>query len=392
MIARSLRAILGLLVGISGLVVLGASPAAGDELLPWIEVDSSQYREAVTLIAAAEQQLVDSAQVIGFTTRQLEELNLAESQLARSIPGIEKRRDAVAVELELVRAEITVLAREFYVLGDIGSARVIATLLDTQAGLRQRERLELFETLEAGRQQEATRLKNSLTDSNFALDAARDGLTVLRGRIVFNEQQQSEAVALEASATEALPGLRSERDLSRRVATVRGTDLQLVALDAYLQAASGSSPGCNLNWSLLAGIGRVESRHGRFGGRSVAAYGAVSPPIIGIPLDGTNNTREILDSDGGAYDGDAVYDRAVGPMQFIPTTWAVFAADGNGDGVADPQNIYDSAASAAKYLCRAGDLSDAGNRQRAVLSYNRSDSYVASVLSNMASYAALGLG
>ncbi len=391
MIRRSLLACLGLLLVGSALVGIGGSPAAGEELLPWIEVDSSRYREIVALIAEAERQLVESEQTISLTTRQLEELTLAESQLARSVPGIEERRDVISAELELVRADITVMAREFYVLGDVASARVIASLLDTEAGLRRRERLELFETLEAGRQRDANRLSNRLSDTVFALEAAQEGLVVLRGRIAANEEMRNNASQVQNAATEALPGLHSERDLSRRVATVRGTDLQLVALDAYIRAAARSPAGCNVNWSLLAGIGRIESRHGRFGGRSLAAYGSVSSPIIGIPLDGNNNTREILDSDGGRYDGDTVYDRAVGPMQFIPTTWTVFAVDGNGDGVADPQNIYDAAASAAKYLCRAGDLTDPGNRQRAVLSYNRSDSYVTAVLGYMNSYAALGL-
>ena len=41
-------------------------------------------------------------------------------------------------------------------------------------------------------------------------------------------------------------------------------------------------------------------------------------------------------------------------MQFIPSTWALYGADGNGDGVADPFNIFDAAAAAAHYLCRAG--------------------------------------
>jgi len=45
-------------------------------------------------------------------------------------------------------------------------------------------------------------------------------------------------------------------------------------------------------------------------------------------------TAVVVDSDGGALDGDARYDRATGPMQFLPGTWRSIGADGNGDGVA----------------------------------------------------------
>jgi hypothetical protein len=88
-------------------------------------------------------------------------------------------------------------------------------------------------------------------------------------------------------------------------------------------------------------------------GSVLLANGLSTPRIIGIPLNGVG-TELILDTDHGVLDGDRVYDRAVGPMQFIPSTWAQYATDGNGDGTADPFNIYDAAASAAKYLCDAG--------------------------------------
>ena len=134
-------------------------------------------------------------------------------------------------------------------------------------------------------------------------------------------------------------------------------------------------------WTLVAAIGRVESNHGRFGGATLLADGRSNPPIVGIPLDGRPGVALIGDTDGGQYDGDPVHDRAVGPMQFIPGTWALFATDGDHDGKSDPFDIDDAAAAAANYLCRAGgDLSTEAGQRNAVYSYNRSDSYVPLVL------------
>ena len=112
-------------------------------------------------------------------------------------------------------------------------------------------------------------------------------------------------------------------------------------------------PECGLRWTGLAGIGKVESGHGTYGGSRLSATGDTSQPIIGIPLDGSAGTAAIGDTDGGELDGDPTTDRAVGPMQFIPGSWRSLGRDGNGDGRADPSNIYDAALAAAGLLCRA---------------------------------------
>lgn len=164
-----------------------------------------------------------------------------------------------------------------------------------------------------------------------------------------------------------------------------GGEISRTALDAYFRAAAitnGSRPGCGIDWALIGAIGRVETNHATYRGTVLAPDGSTTPTIIGIPLDGSSGTARILDTDGGALDGDPVVDRAVGPMQFIPGTWRAFAADGNGDGVADPHNIYDSAVAAGNYLCSSagGPISDGANASRAVFAYNRSSSYNLQVL------------
>ncbi len=166
-----------------------------------------------------------------------------------------------------------------------------------------------------------------------------------------------------------------------------GTDATIPApvLAAYRDAASwaaGFAPSCHLPWTVLAGIGRVESNHGRDGGLRISAEGDISPAILGPVLDGTGGAAAIRDTDHGRYDHDTTWDRAVGPMQFIPSTWMSAGRDGNGDGVADPSNVFDATVSAAAYLCLAGggSLADPANLRRAVFSYNHSQAYVDAVL------------
>lgn len=160
-------------------------------------------------------------------------------------------------------------------------------------------------------------------------------------------------------------------------------DVPPLVLAAYRDAVRQRCPA--IPWSVLAGIGKVESDHGRFGRGRLQADGRVTPPIIGIPLDGTNGTAEIRDTDDGLFDGDVVYDRAVGPMQFIPGTWATHGVDASGDGLADPHNAIDAIHAAAGYLCAVGGDDPTGLR-RALWSYNRSWDYVDEVLDWAARY------
>jgi hypothetical protein len=172
-----------------------------------------------------------------------------------------------------------------------------------------------------------------------------------------------------------------------------------LALRAYRYGANwaaGFAPGCNLTWSILAGIGRIESNHGRHGGAATrfSPAGDVHPAILGPPLDGRAGSATIRDSDRGRLDNDLVWDRAVGPMQFLPSTWRSLGRDGNNDKVANPGNFFDSAVSAAAYLCLAhdGDLSDQQQLRQALYAYNHSWDYVDTVLGWAAFYGESGVG
>lgn len=167
-------------------------------------------------------------------------------------------------------------------------------------------------------------------------------------------------------------------------------NIPYAALAAYGNAAETmrqTRPECNLAWTTLAGIGHVETMHGRYGGSSLNDEGYALPPIIGVKLDGSPGFADVPDTDDGALDGDTEHDRAVGPMQFIPESWDKYARDANGDGRTDPNQIDDAAVAAARLLCEnGGDLSKAENWQQAVLAYNASQEYVMDVRDAAAAY------
>jgi membrane-bound lytic murein transglycosylase B len=165
-----------------------------------------------------------------------------------------------------------------------------------------------------------------------------------------------------------------------RISSTSGHDVPVAAKRAYVAAArtmERTRPGCGIEWWLLAGIGRVESDHGRYGGSKLGTDGVSRPMIRGIALNGVGPVAAIPDSDDGRLDGDKVWDRAVGPMQFIPTTWAGMGSpDGDGDGVSTPNDIDDAALAAAMYLCGSSSLRSESGMRAAVFRYNHSDYYV----------------
>ena len=160
-------------------------------------------------------------------------------------------------------------------------------------------------------------------------------------------------------------------------------------LRAYQRAAdriSRDTPSCGLRWEILAGIGRIESNHAR--GGQLNADGDTTTPIVGPVLNGVGPVAAIRDTDGGRWDGDSRWDRAVGPMQFIPGTWRAYGVDGSGNGEANPHNIWDATLSAGKYLCAGGaDLTTDAGLRSALLRYNRSTTYVANVINWINAYA-----
>ncbi len=122
---------------------------------------------------------------------------------------------------------------------------------------------------------------------------------------------------------------------------------------SYLQLFKASAaeycPG--LSWTVLAAIGQIES------------------------ADGTN--------DGPSTAG------ALGPMQFLPSTWKIWGIDGFGEtGTPDVMNPYDAVPSAARLLCADGAANGGQSLDDAIFDYNHADWYVREVLALAAEYAA----
>ncbi|GAB2725301.1 hypothetical protein GCM10027089_56590 [Nocardia thraciensis] len=155
-----------------------------------------------------------------------------------------------------------------------------------------------------------------------------------------------------------------------------------IAQAAYQNAErvlAQENPNCHMPWSVLAGIGQVESHHA-YG--KADAKGYPLDPIYGPVLDGSLGGNQVVHATDGELDGGmSSYTRAVGPMQFLPETWRKYAADGDSDGISDPQDLFDAALTAGKYLCSGNlDMNDLSQRSRAIMRYNNSMAYVANVM------------
>jgi membrane-bound lytic murein transglycosylase B len=360
-----------------------------------LPVDSSAYRAAV---AAWEKTLadIDAAQrTITASEATLAELTARRADLRTRLEAAQVSLTDALAELDYIERSIDYFAVSRYMGGgpaieaidlidsttpadDVYDKAVASQVADAQLDKRaaRRQTADRARTDAAARTSDLVAVGTSIVETQATLDAARAQLVDLQDSLPAREQ-----------------ALRDRR----MGALVSDTDITLVVLDAYVKAArriQADRPSCGIQWWMIAALGRIESRHGTIFGSLVRPDGRTSARIIGIALDGTNNTMKILDTDDGALDGDTVYDRAVGPLQFIPETWAVFRRDGNGDGTRDPHNIYDAALGTGAFLCaRSGTLrlDTTEGIRRAYLAYNRSTAYVDTAVANGATYSRLAL-
>ncbi len=361
----------------------GLPPVSPD--LASIPVDSralrrarAVYDDAADVLAADQARRVEIDRTVADTDAQLRR-----SQAERVAASASA--DSARARLRAVDEAIADLAISIYTTGG-PTARVDAALATAQPSINDADRRDVLasasmDVLLAERAAYQARLDEALDRIDTAAAAATE-LGDVRASLTAEHPAASDAELASAGpvATE-----RVAYEEARVLAQVEGVEFPLVALDAYYRAARSSAtddPRCGVRWWAIAGISRVEGHHGSYGGAALDKLGDTTKRIIGIPLDGTNQTQVVTDSDDGALDGDPVYDRAVGPMQFIPQTWLRFAADGNDDGVENPFNLYDATLAAARYLCRASrGLEDDPGLRAAYFSYNHSDAYVERVLS-----------
>jgi len=98
-----------------------------------------------------------------------------------------------------------------------------------------------------------------------------------------------------------------------------------------------------------------------------SAYGVPWPVLAAINKIETNDGRNLAVSTAGA----------MGWMQFMPSTWALYGLDASGDGLANPNDPKDAIFAAARYLAAAGAGHDV---RRAVFAYNHAGWYVDEVM------------
>ena len=385
MMTSHLRGAIALAIaGTTGLSL--AQPAHGATSAPTVQAATLPLNHAQPKTLAAARAQVDTLESSVAATRRVEAgarervvtLRARADTLAGQLNELGARERELAEQLRSARERLRRLAVASYENG--GSSSSVDYLLRAQspADLSRRRKLlssvgrvrnRAVKDYSAAQQSASEKLQRSVADLDH-VNAA--GATA--------QAEVEAATARIARLSTELDSARERRKLLLAVTPVAGTDIPGLFLDAYRAAATAMaklSPSCGLRWTALAGVGRIESNHGRSGEAALSVRGDISPPIIGVPLDGKNGNALVPDTDHGALDGDTVFDRAVGPMQVIPSTWRLVARDGNGDNIADPNNVFDAALTAATYLCRAapGGLDADAGLQAAFYSYNHSDSY-----------------
>ncbi len=396
-----------------------------DPVLDAVAVDETEdTRRADGRYVAAQQAEGDAT--LGFVAADRNRIDLitrsadADRTVAEAEGAVRAARDEVAAqEAELAARQQVAAARKAALVVEQDALRSVVSSVFTSEPSEDLAGFGTFEQMTVGRRRQDVRdrtvdIQSDIVDEHDRswrtargavaaqerrLDRAEAALTAREAELadatsrredlgVFLQQAQQDVqdrLTDLAAAGEARLDALVERRRARLLARVDGLDLTLVALDAYWRA-SGVAP-CAIPWWILAGVGKVETHHGTAHGSQVGADGLTSVRILGIALDGRPGVAAIGDSDGGLLDGDGTWDRAVGPMQFIPGTWRRWAGDGNGDGTADPHNLYDAAAAAANYLCFGRvDLADEAAARVALLSYNRSVPYGTKVLAEGRAY------
>jgi|GEM_PF-1632468 membrane-bound lytic murein transglycosylase B len=357
--SRLVAAALAVAVGSTSLTSGGAAAQSGSAAPPAPTSGSGSATGLANRITDLSTQLSQLEARVQTLNVRLVEAEQRVQQLSERATGT--RRDSSELVASTRRQALAA-----YVFAD--PAATAATLAAAVSGGDVNERawsLGLLRTAQAftmGRMSEADRLSGLADQDLVDAIAARDALVLEIGRVRPTVESARNDLKLAELALDAFV-------VRLGPSTIAG--MTTVAFEAYRRAADVTRlefPECGIRWELLAAIGKTESNHGA--GR-IDQTGNTTPPIIGIPIG--------PDTDGGALDLDAARDHAVGPMQFIPSTWRGSGADGNGDGLNDPNNIWDATLAAGRYLCRAAGSLTLNTRDglvKAILAYNPNQEYL----------------
>ncbi len=344
----------GLATGTPALAAAG--PAAADPL--------PTRADAAAGVQTAQQRLAAAEQKVRSATERAQ-------QLATSVVALQNQLNDAEQAVVVARAGARKAIREAY---DDASVDPTADLLASlnggdpdlasrlrarqlgDAAARARSLAGSVKRLTALRSQTAHKRTDAVKAAAAATGAAEAARRELAAAIETQQQVRSQAEL--AAQRKELEQLKA--DLAKTLAALRAASTSSasgysgIAITAanlptdlrslYMNAAK-TCPG--LPWSVLAGIGQVETGHGQ--NKNVSSAGAM------------------------------------GPMQFMPATWEVYGIDGDGDGVANILDQADAVFSAAKYLCASGG-GNSDTLYQAIYAYNHSDYYVQTVLAAAAQY------
>ncbi len=357
-----------------------------------MDLSGASWRGVVTRLDAALFTQVENDREVASSELLLAELFTEQAGMRAARRTARRRGDELETELDVVEQTLRTRALQLYVhFGDDPLSGLDDPRVATNRG-RSQELTRRVDEVQFGTRDEILAEREARADEVSALEGR---LLAVDVALVSAAARRDVAMASRPVLAEEVVAAKAAVRRGRRTASVPGADFSVVALDAYLHAEAALADNwssCAIRWWMIAGVARVESRHGQIGGRRLQAGGRPTSPIIGIALDGRPGVRATFDTDDGRLDGDEVWDRAVGPLQFIPETWARRGRDGSGDGFADPQNIYDAAYSTGRYLCAlGGNLGSRSSLRAAYFGYNNSGEYVDAVIGHADRYSRVEL-
>ena len=266
----------------------GLVPPLAPELAE-IEVSSPEFDDASDQLDEADQHLTEVRETLANAARERKELEAREDVLTAKVERAQARVESLAAQVKRLRGELRDLAVASYVSGRELEGFGALVEVDAQRHNDLRSQAVMVDRVNSD-------LVDHLRGKVDDLGAARTEVTLttatrngIRARIREVKEVQAQAGTAEEQAARAVFGAIVEVETWRRLAEVDGTDIPLVALDAYIkgaQIAALQTPDCGIPWWALAGIGKTESHHGSSGGAEVRADGSLTKPILGIPLDG----------------------------------------------------------------------------------------------------------
>ncbi len=369
----TLLAVLSLGVGLAG--VAGAQTEEESAAAVEIPILEARVEEQDALLQTRIGEISAVGAELEETQSQVDDAQARTQELGEQAGRLERELGVQEEAFDAAKAEYEEKVRAAYKGGGLGG---VALLLDGILG-----------SSDSPGSLADPRVADVLFEDRERIEAYRESQQILQNTSRQISQKKSDyrdAIAQKRARTEELR--RQEEELDRSIARIRSDNARTVARLQSLKAAerarirrtraatgggevgrgyelevareeivsepvepiskreyvrlykeSARKYGFGEDWYVLAAVGKVESNHGENMGPSSAG--------------------------------------ALGPMQFLPSTWETSGVDGNGDGVANIMDPRDAIPAAAGYLRDGGAPQD---WYRALYTYNHADWYVKKVL------------